>query len=121
MPQSYDFEVTLRGARPRVWRRFLLSTSATFFDLHVALQRACGWQDSHLFEFHSEKPARRIAGVPGDWEADGPEVPDARDVRLSSWFGEGRKSVVYEYDFGDCWVHDIQLRGVVDHDEKHKR
>jgi hypothetical protein len=121
MPRSYDFEVTLQGARPRVWRRFLLATNATFHDLHDAIQRACGWKNSHLFAFRHGRV--EVAGIPvlDEWEDELPEVPDARQVRLAEWFNGRRTSIEYEYDFGDSWIHAVKLLGVVTHDEVHKR
>ncbi len=121
MPRSYDFEVTLQGARPRVWRRFLLATNATFHDLHDAIQRACGWQNSHLFAFRHGRA--EVAGIPDldQWDDEMPEVPDARQVRLAEWFNGRRTSIEYEYDFGDSWIHAVKLLGVVTHDEVHKR
>ena len=121
MAQSFDFEVTLRGAKPRVWRRFLLSTNATFRDLHDAIQRACGWLDCHLFAFREEGSRDEVAGIPALERWDDVEVPDARQVRLTEWFAAGRKKIEYEYDFGDGWRHDVKLLGLVDHEERHKR
>jgi hypothetical protein len=121
MPRSFDLDVALRGARLRVWRRFLLSTGATFYDLHDAIQRACGWWSYHLFAFRAVETGVEIAGIPDEDGWGDVEVPDAKGVRLQDWFGVGRKKVEYEYDFGDSWIHDVKLLGVVEHEEKHKR
>jgi len=47
----YEFEVSLEGIKPRIWRRFLLRKDSTFHELHDTIQRACGWQDRHLYAF----------------------------------------------------------------------
>ncbi len=104
-----------------MWRRFLLSSSATFFDLHEAIQLACGWTNSHLFHFCANERGAVVAGIPDDEGWDDVEVPDARDVKLAAWFGAGRTTIEYEYDFGDAWVHNVKLLGTVEHEEKHKR
>ncbi len=124
MPQSFDFEVSLKGARPRVWRRFLLSTGATFYDLHDAIQRACGWQNCHLFRFCSDPFGAGMPDLEG-FVGDVP-VPDARQVRLASWFQpdlptKERAKILYEYDFGDSWWHEVKLLDVVDMDARQKR
>ena len=120
----YDFEVSLVGARPRVWRRFLLATSATFFDLHEAIQRACGWQDRHLFSFNVPSkvpgPPTIIAGIP-DVADFLDETPDARSTRLARYFTAGTTMVTYEYDFGDEWNHTVKLQGLVEQVERRKR
>ena len=39
MPRYYEFEVSLQELQPRIWRRFLLRTTATFAQLHQAIQQ----------------------------------------------------------------------------------
>lgn len=36
---------------PLIWRRLQLPGDYTFWDLHVAIQSAFGWSDTHLHEF----------------------------------------------------------------------
>lgn len=99
MGDYYTIEVSLRGAGPRVWRRFMIRSSARFLDLHEAIQDACGWNNSHLFRFQDED-GRALAGLP-----DGPDdvtTPDARINSIRATFGstKGRK-ILCVYDFGD--------------------
>ena len=111
MPLYHEFEVSLLGIKPRIWRRFLLRSTATFADLHNAIQ-ACGWDNCHLFVFR-DRMGRPVAGIP-DAESDEPD-PDARRVKLSSHLGEGKeRTCVYEYDFGDSWEHEVKLRGTAE-------
>jgi hypothetical protein len=108
MPKYMCFEVSLEGVKPRIWRRFLLRAGATFYELHEAIQDACGWTYSHLFQFlGGQEP---IAGMPdGD---DGEGDPEAREIRLSTWFERPGNSCIYLYDFGDSWEHEVTLVGI---------
>lgn len=111
MPAYHEFDVSLVGVKPRIRRRFVLRATATFADLHRAIQDACGWQDRHLFAFR-DRTDSPLAGIP-DKETDEPD-PDARRVRLSSYFGEGKETTcMYEYDFGDAWEHEVTLRAAI--------
>lgn len=63
------FRVELRHIQPAIWRRILVPARCSFWDLHVAIQDAMGWQDYHLHEFHvptgfGEQPA--VFGIPDD-------------------------------------------------------
>ena len=110
MPAYYEFEVSLRHVKPRIWRRFLLRKAARFFDLHMAIQAACGWQNYHLFAFHPWGREREdIAGIPDDdWEE---EIPDAKKVKLTAFFEEsGADRCLYKYDFGDGREHEVKLK-----------
>ncbi len=117
MPRYYEFEVSLQEAQPRIWRRFLLRTTSTFRHLHAAIQDSFGWQDSHLWEFRLPTyEGTPIAGLPVPPGEDdfGRPMPDARKVKLNSYF-TGRVKVEwceYLYDFGDDWTHDVKLVAV---------
>ncbi|HPP37607.1 MAG TPA: plasmid pRiA4b ORF-3 family protein, partial [Thermosynergistes sp.] len=43
----YQFKITLRDIKPPIWRRIQVPETYTFWDLHVAIQDAMGWTDSH--------------------------------------------------------------------------
>ena len=49
----FDFTVSLQDVLPRPWRRFLITRSVTFAALHSAIQDACGWANSHLYQFRT--------------------------------------------------------------------
>lgn len=110
MPAYYELEVSLKEIRPRIWRRFLLPATATFADLHEAIQDSFGWGNYHLWEFR--KPGRRgsaIAGVPDEEAFAEERVPDAHTVKLSRFFKGPSEACQYTYDFGDDWLHDVKL------------
>jgi len=121
MPQYFEFEVSLEGVKPKIWRRFQMRPAATFADLHMAIQEACGWGNYHLFEFR--EPKRRgttIAGIPDDeWEFR--EVPDAARAKLASYFKKKGDRCHYVYDFGDDWTHRVQLKKIIEVPEMFRR
>ena len=103
-PEVYQLKVTIRHVRPPVWRRLEVPGDATLSDLHRILQAAFGWTDSHLHQF---VVGGRFYGEPdpaNDW---GAPVTDERRVRLGALAASGVKKLVYEYDFGDGWEHDV--------------
>lgn len=114
MPRYYDFEISLAGVEPKIWRRLQIRSTATFLDLHDAIQAACGWENDHLFAFRT-KGRRNVAGLALD-----ESEPDAAEVELSSFFNRHR-TVLYEYDFGDSWLHKLALRGATDVPESFHR
>ena len=123
MPKYYEFEVSLKILKPRIWRRFLLRQAATFAELHDAIQDAFGWEHCHLWDFR--EPGRRgetIGGVPMD-DGWGPETPDAKRIKLSRIFSEDSPGAtcLYVYDFGDNWEHDVKMRKVVTDKARFKR
>ena len=63
----YQLKITLLEVEPSIWRRLRVSASQTLETLHTVIQKAMGWQNTHLYEF--EVRGRRY-GVP---EPDEPE------------------------------------------------
>jgi len=122
MPRYFEFDVSLRDIEPKIWRRFLLRDSATFLDLHYAIQNAGDWGNDHLFAFYPKKSSGDAiaGGDPLGGQFDGDE-PAAVDVRLSSYFTARGRKCMYLYDFGDSWEVDITLKSIVESEEKFQR
>jgi Plasmid pRiA4b ORF-3-like protein len=106
---SYQLKISLRGAKPPIWRRVLVPAAISLADLHQIIQCAMGWQDSHLhlFEVGEER-----FGTPDP--EDLLELRDERRARLCDVAPQVGARVLYEYDFGDSWEHDIVVEKVFD-------
>ena len=103
-------KVTLRGSKPPIWRGLRLPSSTSLAGLHRVLQTAFGWEDSHLhmFEIDGERYAPRSFGL---------DFTKASDrVRLSSVCSVAGAKMIYEYDLGDSWIHDIVVEEVTEPD-----
>jgi hypothetical protein len=47
----YQFCIELDRVEPKIWRRIQVPSDYNFWDLHVAINDAMGWFDSHLHHF----------------------------------------------------------------------
>jgi hypothetical protein len=45
-------------------------------------------------------------------------VKDARKIKLADYFTEIKKTITYEYDFGDGWEHMVTLQKMLDNENK---
>ena len=102
-------KITLDGVKPPVLRRIDVPLNIRLDRLHLALQAAMGWTNSHLYEIR----ARDVGwGEPDpDW-GDGPL--DARKTRLVDVLEDvGTKTLRYLYDFGDGWEHTIKVERII--------
>jgi hypothetical protein len=106
--QIYQLRVVLRGISPLIWRRLLVRSDSTVAQLHQALQVAFGWDDVHLnrFEIRGREYAvyRDGGGMIGI---------DATKVRLCDLRLRRLERFLYEYDFGDGWIHDLRLEATL--------
>lgn len=108
MPKFLRLHIQLRNTA--VWREITIPAGGTFAALHDSIQEAFGWQDSHLYEFRWD--LETLAASPHHESFDGTSIPDAESVKLSRHLKKSSDQCEYEYDFGDSWVHDIEVEEV---------
>ncbi|MBX7167659.1 MAG: plasmid pRiA4b ORF-3 family protein [Pirellulales bacterium] len=115
----FQFRVTLLVTRPAVWRRIQVP-DCTLGMLHDYIQAAFGWWNYHLHRFtidgkeYGPPPPEEFA-ADFDWQ-------DYTQVKLSQLVPKSGKRArwIYEYDFGDGWVHEILFEGFPPADKKVK-
>lgn len=105
-----QYLVVLAGTDPLVWRRIRVPATYSFWDLHVAIQDAMGWEDSHLHRFRAVDARAGVVMTlappePEGW-ADGTSVPE-QTVGVIDYARPGAPAMLYTYDFGDDWRHAI--------------
>ncbi len=112
----YQFKITLKKIKPTIWRRIQVPETYTFWDLHVAIQNAMGWENSHLHQFQIINPKlnkKVLIGIPlNDGWASEFTLPGWK-TPISSYFSSSNKLAIYEYDFGDDWEHKIVLEKII--------
>jgi len=106
-PVVYQLKVTLDETDPPVWRRLLVPASISLKQLHGVLQKAMGWTNSHLHQFEVRD---RTYGIP-DPEFGENTLDEAR-ARLDQVLTREKDTIIYEYDFGDGWIHKVALEKI---------
>lgn len=108
--------------KPPMWRELKVPADFTFLQLHEAIQKACGFDDAHLWQFQRRAydPSLEI-GIPMD-ESDpygfGLEdcTHDARTTGITAYLAEKGQKLVYVYDFGDDWIFTVSVVDIVARD-----
>lgn len=113
----YQFKITLLRIEPPIWRRIQVK-DCTLDKLHEHIQTAMGWTNSHLHQF---KVGGETYGNPELLEDDF-HCLDSTRTKVSSILPTDGKpfSFKYEYDFGDCWEHEVLFEGCPPVDPKAK-
>lgn len=103
-------KITLDNVRPTVLRRIEVPLAIRLDRLHLTIQAAMGWTNSHLYELRAGDVGW---GIPDPNWGDGPL--DARKTRLIDVLEDvGTKTLRYVYDFGDGWEHTIKIEHLSD-------
>ena len=108
-PSVYQLKIVLQYSQPPIWRRIQVLSDTSLEVLHLILQVAMGWSNSHLHQF---EVGDLIYGPPD------PNFPDfdvinEKDVVLSEVVSRPNQKFVYQYDFGDDWTHLITLEKIL--------
>jgi hypothetical protein len=112
----YQLTVTLVGTEPPIWRRLLVPANTPLNIFHRVIQVAMGWSDYHAHQFLAAgKQGRRIYGVIRDGEDVrlGLRVLDENTFCLSDLLHAEKDQCLYEYDFGDSWLHELALERII--------
>jgi hypothetical protein len=102
----YRIKITLRGAKPPIWRRLEVPSGMTLQRLHRTIQDAFGWQDCHMWVFETDMGDYGVA----DQELGRRSAASKKLMDVAGYVGD---RIRYTYDFGDNWDHEILVEDVL--------
>ncbi|MFT5325672.1 MAG: hypothetical protein ACI8P0_003544 [Planctomycetaceae bacterium] len=107
----YQFKITLLESQPPIWRRIQVR-NCTLDRFHERIQTAMGWTNSHLHQFEIDGERYGDPELIDDGFEDF-ECVDSTIRKISEIVPKDGKrfQFTYEYDFGDCWKHDVLFEG----------
>jgi Plasmid pRiA4b ORF-3-like protein len=105
-------KITLDDVNPAVLRRVEVPFAIRLDRLHLTIQAAMGWTNSHLYEIRAGEVGWSTPDPDADWVGD---FLDARKAQLDDVLEDvGTKKLTYLYDFGDGWEHTIKVERLAD-------
>ena len=112
LPSIYKVKVELEEIEPTIWRRFLVSSTVTLHRFHLVLQEVMGWTNSHLYRF---QVGTKEYGEPDpDNEFNELYLINSKRARLSQIARSKGDTFIYEYDFGDSWIHKLTIEEILE-------
>lgn len=112
----YQLKITLKWSDPPIWRRVVVRSDMALCRLHDIIQRVMGWTDSHLHQFivgdtRYGTPDPEMMGF-------GRQILSEQSYTVSDVAPAAKSSFVYEYDFGDSWIHKIVVEKILPPDSE---
>ncbi|MCK9996681.1 MAG: plasmid pRiA4b ORF-3 family protein [Candidatus Krumholzibacteria bacterium] len=115
MNTTYRIRLELMDISPPIWRELQVPADFRLDQLHTLIQIVMGWEDCHLHEFQvpgadpMSDPPLRLAPMNtlDDLFSDG--VEDEAKSSLGELLSKIDDWILYTYDFGDHWRHEIRL------------
>ena len=112
----YQIQIELLRSRPGIWRRLLVPSEMLLSDLHKVIQTTMGWTNSHLHQFIKDRTFY-TERIPDDDLWDEMNNVDYKKMKISDLLLKENDTIVYEYDFGDGWEHEIVLERILSAEE----
>jgi hypothetical protein len=107
----YQIKIVLNHSKPSIWRRVLILSNTSLLNFHDVIQITMGWEDCHLHQFVKNKLFYSFDNYDGE---------NYEDILVSDLLTKEKDKMVYEYDFGDSWLHDIILEKILPFDSEIK-
>lgn len=105
-----EIKVTLEDVEPVVTRTLQVPADIRLDRLHLTLQAAMGWSNSHLYMFEAAQATWGLA----DPEFGGEDLPANKTTLSQVVEDTGKKTINYIYDFGDSWEHKVKIGKITD-------
>lgn len=105
---NISLKLTIRGIEPAIWRRLEVPASITLQKLHMVFQDAFGWTNSHLHSFYIGDNEYGYEDELGELD-----IIDERNIKLCKLLKVNTPGFWYLYDFGDHWLHDVQIEYIL--------
>ena len=106
---TLSVRIVLMNVEPEVSRTVAVPSWIDFADLHLIIQTAMGWTDSHLHSYSVRGAKTIIEDIPEDEDRPFGFRILSEDTRIAGFVGV---PMTYTYDFGDEWDHDIMTEMV---------
>ena len=92
-----------------MWRRVEVVSTTTLHQLSAELEAAMGWFGGHL---HAFEVGGTTYQLPADDEFGWRPTKDERRAALNKVLPTVSMKMLWEYDFGDGWEHDVVVAAI---------
>jgi hypothetical protein len=107
--EIYQLKITLLNIEPKIYRIVQVPAAITLRNLHKVLQKVMAWENCHLYQFVKGN----VSYAPQSTEFSFTQGRSDRSVPLCDLLPKVRNKLIYEYDFGDGWLHEVLLQKVL--------
>jgi len=114
---KYTIRVSIKGSSPLIWRKFVCPSNISLRHLADFLEHLMEWDGRHMNQFIVGRYTYYVQQniCQSDFGMD--ESLPQEEYMLSDLLRDKGKTILWEYDFGDSWMHEIRLSSVSDYKE----
>lgn len=114
--KKYTIRIKLRHISPSIWRKIVVPSSIKLTSLAEIILEAMGWWNEHLHQFR-QKNTYYTTKIKEKDEIGWSDTRWGGDYSIAHLLQMEKDHVVFEYDYGDSWEHDVTLSKIEDYDD----
>ena len=109
-----NLKITLLGSNPEINRKFIVPNNMNLFQLHELIQLTMPWNGEHEYDFNFGEVRWLDKNNEFAYKSSAAPRFVANDWSISKLiiYTKGKK-VIYEYDFGDSWLHELKFGEII--------
>lgn len=111
----YQLKITLKDSKPAIWRRIEIGSDTKLDKAALIVLEAMGWYNSHLHQFIVGQTYYSLPDPDGIVD-----ILDERKYTLAKILPIEKSKCIFEYDFGDGWVHELVVEKILEPEPKVK-
>jgi hypothetical protein len=109
----FILHIALKGiSNPTVSRTVQVPGAITFLKLHRLIQSVFGWKHCHMHEFQVSGREDFVITSIANMEEEERDAEDETAAKLGEYLTAPGETMLYVYDFGDYWEHEITVLAV---------
>jgi len=109
----YQLKIELQYSSPLIWRRVLVKADTVLPDLHSIIQTTMGWDNGHMHQFVKGRKFYAPKQEEDSFFGVDKSNINYEKVKISEVLAKEKSKIIYEYDFGDSWTHDVILEKIL--------
>jgi len=113
----YQLKISIKEAKPPIWRRVLVKAHTSFHELHSIIQSVFDWEDYHMYMFFGKDKKYTSSEMLSEGLFDDSKELLSHEYTIKEELNKDKDKMKYVYDFGDNWEHNIVLEKIIPSDE----
>lgn len=116
----FQIKIILSGIKPEIFRIVNILENTTLKKLHSIIQRAMGWKNEHQYHFIINKDIIKknqekkcISDVISHFIINKSNNNQDKQTIYNN-INRKNDNIYYEYDFGDGWMHEINILNILE-------
>ncbi|VDG31931.1 hypothetical protein [Lactobacillus hokkaidonensis JCM 18461] [Lactiplantibacillus mudanjiangensis] len=112
---AIEIMIKLKEVKPAVSRKLIVPSTIRYDQLHVLIQLTFGWMNYHLYSFRlAHRPNLEYSAYNNDMTYFAKRIPADQAYVYPDLQHD---KVIYTYDFGADWQHEITLKRTLTFDD----